>query len=83
MNKIEVLKEALAARKEEIASYQINIDNYRLAIEKIAKEHTGNSRIDKAMREFSSQLQELLSESLVEQRKAEIIHDVIAQQITE
>lgn len=82
MNKIEILKEALQARKDEIGGYQINIDNYTLAIKKIADEHTGDSDIDKAMREFSNQLQTLLSESYIEQRKAQIIHDVIEQQLS-
>ena len=39
MNKLETLKAALAGREQEIAEYQINIDNFALAIAKIQKEH--------------------------------------------
>ncbi len=81
MNKLEIFQTSLATRKDEIMHYQINIDNYRLAIEKIAKEHTGNSDLDLAMQDFSNQLQALLKESIIEQRKAQIIHDVIEKQI--
>ncbi len=81
MNKQQILSEALAARDDEITGYQINIDNYRLAIEKIAKEHTGRSAMDEAMQAFSNNLRELLQSSLIEQRKAQIIRDVIAAQL--
>lgn len=81
MTKSEILTEALKARKEEVLGYQINIDNYRLAMEKIDREHGGASPLDAAMREFRQQLDGLLQSSLIEQRKAQIIHDVIEQQL--
>lgn len=81
MTKYEILTEALSARKDEILGYQINIDNYRLAIEKIDREHGGTSPLDIAMKEFRQQLDGLLQSSLIEQRKAKIIHDVIEQQL--
>jgi len=81
MNKQEILTQALNQRHQEILEYQINIDNYTLAIEKINKEHIGESPIDEAMMEFKAQLEGLLQSSLIEQRKAMIIRDVIQDQL--
>jgi hypothetical protein len=79
----EILATNLAARDEEVLGYQINIDNYRLAIAKIAIEHTGDSALDQAMQEFAQQLEESLQQNIIEQRKAIIIRDVIADQLAE
>lgn len=81
MTKEETLSSALTARNEEIENYQINLDNYRLAIEKITAEHSGDTTMDLAMQNFAEQLQGLYDSTLIEQRKAEIIRDVIAIQI--
>lgn len=83
MNTTEILTANLAARVDEIVGYQINIDNFRLAIAKIAKEHTGDSVLDLAMQEFAKQLEESMQQNIIEQRKAMIIHDVIADQLAE
>jgi hypothetical protein len=83
MDTTEILTANLAARVDEIISYQINIDNFRLAIAKIAKEHTGDSALDLAMQEFAAQLEENMQQNIIEQRKAMIIHDVIADQLAE
>lgn len=77
MDKSTILTEALSARKDEILGYQINIDNYRLAIKKIDRDYA----TDDAMLEFRRQLTGLLESSLIEQRKAQIIHDVIEMQL--
>lgn len=79
MNKLETLQSALSAREDEIFGYQINIDNYTRAIEKINAEHAGNP----AMIEFRDRLSDLLDSSTTEQLKAVIIRDVIAEQIAE
>lgn len=71
--KNEVLKEALKAREEEVMHYQINIDNYRLAIEK--------SKSDPDLAEFVTRLHELLSSSILEQKKAKVMLDVIRDQV--
>ena len=71
---IELLTAALEGREKEIIEYQTNIDNYRLAINKIADN-------DLEMIPFRDQLQNLLSSSLLEQRKSQIIRDVIAEQL--
>ena len=83
MNTTEILTANLAAREDEIVGYQINIDNYRLAVAKIAMEHTSDSALDVAMQEFATQLEDNLQQNMIEQRKAMIIRDVIADQLSE
>ncbi len=79
MNKLEVLQTALNGRDEEIESYQINIDNYIRAIEKIDARHLDNPEMVK----FRESLVGLLSSSRTEQLKASIIREVLADQLTE
>ena len=79
MNKLKTLQSALTARNEEIDEYQINIDNYIRAINKINAEYIDNP----AIVEFRDRLAELLESNKIEQLKAIIIRDVIADQITE
>jgi len=79
MNKLETLQPALQGRDQEIEEYQINIDNYIRAIAKINAEHADNS----AMTEFRDTLASLLETHKIEQLKAIIIRDVIADQIAE
>ena len=69
----EILTGALEARIKEVTEYQVNIDNFRLAIEKIGD--------DQEMQPFKEQLQNLLSSSLLEQRKAQIMLEVIQSQL--
>lgn len=73
MNKKEILQQAKLAREEEIFSYQINIDNYRLAIDK--------SKNDLDLSDFANQLELLLKSSIIEQKKAKIMLDVISEQL--
>lgn len=68
----EILTAALDARVKEVTEYQVNIDNYRLAIERIGD--------DEELRPFKQQIQTLLASSLLEQRKAQIMLDVIRSQ---
>ena len=79
MNKLETLKTNLEARIDEVAEYQINIDNYTLAIAKIESEYSSNA----AIVEFGERLKELLEQHKIEQLKAIIIRDVIADQLAE
>ena len=69
----EILKTSLDARINEVTEYQINIDNFRLAINKI-----GN---DPDLQDFKFNLQELLASSIVEQRKSQIMLEVIQSQV--
>lgn len=75
MNKKEILSQALVTRDQEILGYQINIDNYRLAIEHI------NKNGDPDLNEFKMKLEQLLSSEILEQKKAKVIRDVIALQL--
>ena len=72
----EILTSALEARERELIEYQVNIDNYTLAIAKIADD-------DEELQPFKQQLQGLLTSSLLEQRKSKLIRDVIAEQLAE
>lgn len=69
----ELLSMALDARLKEVTEYQVNIDNYRLAIEEIGE--------DDELQPFKMQLQELLRSSLIEQRKAKLMLGVIKSQL--
>ncbi len=71
--KQEILTTALEARKREVTEYQVNIDNFSLAIEKIAD--------DASLAEFKEQLDGLLKSSIYEQRKAKIMLEVVQSQL--
>lgn len=79
MNKLQTLQSALEPRNNEILDYQINIDNYTRAIDKINAEYADNP----AMIEFRDRLAEMVISGQTEQLKSIIIRDVIADQITE
>ena len=69
----EILTAALDARSKEVTEYQVNIDNYALAIERIGD--------DPELQDFRAQLEELLTSSKLEQRKARIMLDVVREQL--
>ena len=73
MTKTEILTEALKAREEEVLHYQINIDNYERAIIR--------AKQDPDLADFVIRLEELLSSSRLEQKKAIIMRDVIRDQL--
>lgn len=73
MNKLEILKQAATSRIEEIAGYQINIDNYTLAIPL--------ADADPELKDFAEQLRGLLASEILEQKKAKIILTVLETQI--
>lgn len=73
MKKLEILKQAAAARIEEIDGYQINIDNYTLAIPL--------AEADPELKDFASQLRGLLASERLEQKKARVILSVLEAQI--
>ena len=79
MKKLETLQSALDARNDELLHYQINIDNYTRAIDKINAEHQNNP----AMIEFRDRLADMLESHKTEQLKSMIIRDVIADQLNE
>jgi hypothetical protein len=74
----EILQLSLEAREQEVMHYQINIDNYTLAlaaIEKLAAEEKAE------LSSFVDQLKGLLTSEKLEQKKARIMLAVIQQQI--
>ena len=79
MNKLEILKSALNSRNDEVENYQINIDNYTRAIQKIEENYLENTKIV----EFRDNLIDLLESSKTEQLKSIIIRDVITEQVKE
>lgn len=78
MNKSEILSQALTAREEEIEGYQINIDNYTLAIEHIDSLPDDEKE---EMIEFRMQLAARLHTETHEQKKAKIMYAVIKKQV--
>lgn len=74
----EILATSLHAREQEIMHYQINVDNYTIALDEISK----MSVADQAeMSSFKNQLAELLASEKVEQKKASIMLNVIKRQV--
>lgn len=79
MTRTKILTQALEGRDAELLGYQINIDNYRLAIAKIQSDYPDNQ--DLAL--FREELESRLQEECRQQLRARIIRDVIADQLTE
>jgi hypothetical protein len=77
LTKQQILSEALIARDQELLGYQINIDNYTLAIEKITNEYPNNEDLQV----FKNELQMRLEEELRQQLRCKIIRDIIALQV--
>lgn len=69
----EILTSALDARIKEVTEYQVNIDNFRLAIERIGD--------DQELQPFKEQITDLMQSSVLEQKKAQIMLDVIKSQL--
>ena len=74
----EILSSALVAREQEVMGYQINIDNYTLALEEISK-LPPDERAELAA--FTDQLRTLFASEKMEQKKAKIMLMVIQQQV--
>lgn len=74
----EILKTSLDARVQEVMHYQINIDNYAIALEKIGS-LPPDERAE--LSAFTEQLRTLLTSEKLEQKKAQIMLAVIQQQV--
>ena len=79
MNKLSILTPALEGRDQELLGYQINIDNYILAIEKINANYADNDDLII----FKDELQARLDEELRQQLRSRVIRDVIADQLAQ
>lgn len=69
----ELLQNAFESRTREVVEYEVNIANYRDAIARI--------KDDPDMQEFKTVLEGLLQSSIVECRKAQLMLDVVADQV--
>ena len=74
----EILAMSLEARVAEVMNYQINIDNYAIALEEI-----GNLPPDERseLSAFTDQLRTLLTSEKLEQKKSKIMLSVIKKQV--
>lgn len=75
MSKQPILQQAVEQRNQEIFDYQVNIDNYRIAIALASK--------DPDLTDFTKQLNDLLRSSIIEQKKSQIMLDVALIQLKE
>lgn len=73
--RLEILTQAKEMREQEVLDYQINVDNYTMAIAQL--QATGEQP------EFLVQLQDLLSSTKREQAKAQLMLDVITVQLNQ
>ena len=76
--RMEILESAFAARQQEVMHYQINIDNYTLALAKI-QELSDEEQAE--LKPFAEQLRGLLASEKLEQKKAKIMLAVVQQQL--
>jgi hypothetical protein len=74
----EILAMSLEAREQEIMHYQINIDNYTLALEEMGY-MPASERAELAG--FAEQIRGLLTSEILEQKKAKIMMAVIKKQV--
>ena len=77
-NRKDILTAALVGREQEIMHYQINIDNYTLALEEIAR---ASSEDVMDLVDFANQLRTLLASEKLEQKKSKIMLNVIKRQL--
>jgi hypothetical protein len=74
----EIISGALEARVQEIMHYQINIDNYTLALQEISTLPI-NEQVE--LTAFVEQLTSLLTSEKLEQKKAKIMLSVMQKQV--
>lgn len=74
----EILASALEAREQEVMHYQINIDNYTLALDEMSKLSV-EERAE--LSGFADQLRTLLTSEKLEQKKAKIMLAVVQKQL--
>lgn len=72
---LEILTAALAGRDEEIMYYQININNYTMAIASL------EGTTDPDMIEYKAHLENLLASETREQKKVKVIRDALQAQV--
>lgn len=77
MNKyqLQILKNSVDARRNEVVEYQVNIDNYTRLLVEIGDDHE--------LQDFKKDVDALLKSSIIEQKKSKLILKVIEDQIKE
>ena len=75
----QIITAALEGREQEVMHYQINIDNYSLALQQIDL-LPPDEQVE--LREFTKQLKELLSSEKLEQKKSKIMLAVMKAQVS-
>jgi len=78
MTKFELLSQAKEMREREVLEYQINIDNFKIALQNIAAMPAEERQ---GVAEFEAQLNKLLNDNLREQKKSQIMLDAINMQL--
>ena len=78
MDKSEIIKTNYEARENEVMGYQINIDNYTLALQKISE--LPQDERDELV-EFEKQITSLLASEKLEQKKSKIMLAVLEAQM--
>jgi hypothetical protein len=78
-SKLPILAPALEGRDAELLGYQVNIDNYVLAIAKIEQDYADNDDLIA----FRDDLQTRLDEERRQQLRCQVIRDVIAEQVAQ
>jgi hypothetical protein len=73
----EIIAMAREAREQEVMHYQINIDNYTIALKKISELSIDEQH---ELSAFSEQLRSLLLTEKLEQKKAKIMLEVFKEQ---
>ena len=74
----EILRSALASREQSVLMYQINIDNYTLALELM---NAMSQQEQTELADFAQRLRDLLATEKLEQKKEIVMRDVIKQQL--
>jgi hypothetical protein len=75
----QIITAALEGREQEVMHYQINIDNYSLALQQIDL-LPPDEQVE--LREFTKQLKELLISEKLEQKKSKIMLAVMKAQVS-
>ena len=75
--RIEILRSSAQGRREGVMNYQINIDNFALAIKKIESCHMDKPH----MVAFADQLRAMMRSNIEEQDKERVILEVIEMQL--
>lgn len=77
--KIKILQAERISRIKNVLMYQINLDNYTLAIDEIEKNYISNDKLQ----DFYKHLHSLVESTTIEQTKEKIVLKVIEDQLKE